>query len=481
MPTATSLRVSDPHWDQVCSHLLRDDGREHAAFLFVGPARPSAGLELLVAAVKPIDDRCLVGGSQRWYLEIEPATLLAVVNEAIERGLGLVEVHNHPGTAERPVAFSPSDASGFKETVPYMLGSLTTPLYGALVLGGRENLDGLVWDGTADAPRRLDEVVVVGPRRSVVRPAPSVATPLPDADPGGDALSRFDRQVRAFGREGQRALGALSVGVVGLGGLGTFVAQELARIGVGRLVLIDHDIVDWTNLSRILAGPDDARLGRAKVDVAAERIREANPEAEAVPLAMKVFDGRAIDALASVDLIVGCTDDAASRYAINEIALACLRPYIDLGTEIHTEEGRLVMMGGRVTPVFPGRGCLLCAGAIDPREAAAEFVPHEVREVQARAGYIAGSSEPAPAVMPLNGIIASLACFQIQLWTVGAGAPAAQTFYDGGAGRLDQIHYTRETSCLLCGNVLGQGDLASLKARYARWAGGADGADGAAA
>jgi molybdopterin/thiamine biosynthesis adenylyltransferase len=285
-----------------------------------------------------------------------------------------------------------------------------------------------------------------------------------------DALARFDRQVRAFGKEGQEKLAALNVAIVGLGGIGGIVAEELARLGVGHFVLIDHDAADPTSQNRLPGlSVDDVARKLLKVDLAKRQIRIANPDAVVEVLPMKIFNREAIEAAAEADLIVCGTDDSASRFAVNEVSLSHLRPYMDIATGISTESGKLAGVGGRYTFTFPGSGCLLCAQAIDPTEAAAEFTPAEVRRAQERDGYIQGSTEPAASVMPLNALVASQAVFEVLAWVTGVRAPIQQRFFDALQGTVDRVTFSENPRCIACRGNLGLGTLAALPQKYSRW------------
>src|SRR5687767_7374755 len=93
--------------------------------------------------------------------------------------------------------------------------------------------------------------------------------------------SRFDRQERLFGSRGQERLGAVHVGIVGLGGLGSHVAQQLGYLGVRRFSLVDRDAVDDTSLNRLIGASDyDAAESTPKVRVSARVLRAIDPNVE---------------------------------------------------------------------------------------------------------------------------------------------------------------------------------------------------------
>ncbi|MGY4485578.1 hypothetical protein ACVWWR_004769 [Bradyrhizobium sp. LM3.2] len=131
--------------------------------------------------------------------------------------------------------------------------------------------------------------------------------------------ARYDRQVRAFGADGQRAISLLKVGVIGLGGTGSVLIQQLARLGVRDYVLIDPDAVESTNLNR-LAGVGAADVGAAKIAVAEREIRACSPKARVHGVRADVVDQSSADELTGVDFIFLCTDSHASRAIVCQLA-----------------------------------------------------------------------------------------------------------------------------------------------------------------
>lgn len=450
----TRLRVVAGGWADLSAHLFPGDGREHAAFLpVVFETRPD-GVVAVANSPILIPDSDLVGGADEHHLEVGPEVLLRTINHAVRRNVGLIEVHNH--SPEFPAEFSLWDREGFRSVVPYMKTSLPGGCYGALVLGGERNADGVFW--LADGEEAvLHEIEVLGRNRSLVRTTSSGN--LGQERSRSDVLD-FDRQIRAFGRDGQRLLSDLRVGVVGAGGLGSIVIEQLVRSGVRRFVIVDFDRAEASNLTRVaLLFPED--LGRLKVEVMAERIRELAPDAEVVTVPASLYSESALRALAETDVMIGCTDDSGSRFALNELSLRFLIPYLDVGSGIRPSQ-----FGGRYTFLLPGSGCLTCAQAIDVDEATRELRPAVCREAEVRAGYIDGVSERAPAVMSLNGVVASLAVLEVQAWATGMRPAHEQVLFDGRTGEARKLQFRRHAECSECGQFLAAGDLVEMVGRY---------------
>jgi sulfur-carrier protein adenylyltransferase/sulfurtransferase len=142
-------------------------------------------------------------------------------------------------------------------------------------------------------------------------------------------MSRYARQIRLpeLGSQGQERLARGSVLLVGAGGLGSPAALYLAAAGVGRIGLVDDDHVDETNLHRqVLYGTSD--VGRRKVDAAAERLRDLNPEIRIELHAARLDASNALDILRDYDVIVDGTDTFPTRYLVNDACLLLGKPNV---------------------------------------------------------------------------------------------------------------------------------------------------------
>ncbi|CAA0079384.1 Molybdopterin-synthase adenylyltransferase [BD1-7 clade bacterium] len=136
-----------------------------------------------------------------------------------------------------------------------------------------------------------------------------------------EQLLRYSRHImlNGFDIEGQEALLNASVMIVGAGGLGCPAAMYLASAGVGRLVLVDHDHVDATNLQRQIGHGDD-QVGRDKVDSLAMTLKSLNPDIDLVCLAERLTGDLATHWIPQVDVVLDCSDNFATRFLVNRIA-----------------------------------------------------------------------------------------------------------------------------------------------------------------
>lgn len=166
---------------------------------------------------------------------------------------------------------------------------------------------------------------------------------------------RYSRQIRfaPFGSEAQDRLARASVLLVGVGALGTHSAACLVRAGVGRLVLVDRDIVEWSNLQRqTLFDEDDAAAGNPKASAAAERLRRVNSACTIEPIVADFSKELFAELGGSFDLLLDGTDNFPTRYLLNDLAIANGIPWVYAGAV--GAEGMALAVRPGITP------CLRC-------------------------------------------------------------------------------------------------------------------------
>ena len=219
----------------------------------------------------------------------------------------------------------------------------------------------------------------------------------------------FDRNIRAFGGEVQQVLGDLRVAVVGCGGTGSAVVEQLVRLGVRRFILCDPDTLTESNVTRVY-GSDQRDVGRRKVEVAAANLAKVAPEAEILTLQTRIDHEPAAKSLLDADLVFGCTDDNIGRLVLSRLAVYMMTPVIDCGVLLSSRDnGRLQGIDGRVTLLGPEMPCLVCRGRIDIAQAAAESLSPEERQVRVNEGYAPGLRGVEPAVVTFTTHVASAA------------------------------------------------------------------------
>ncbi|MEX2238944.1 MAG: ThiF family adenylyltransferase [Dehalococcoidia bacterium] len=449
-----TLRVSESLLERVRAHLFSRPG-EHIGFLLASWST-SLGSPVFAAEealLVPDDQVTFVNGAY----ELAVDAITGAVNAAAKGGLALVELHNHSGPSPR---FSRTDERGFQEFVPYILDSLPNRPYGALVFS------------EASVHGRWFTREETGSLRSCTSHGKSLRQWISLDDDSVSLDQRFERQLPWFTPQGQKAMSRLRVAIVGLGGTGSHVAQQLVMIGIRDFVLVDSDTVERSNLNRLVtATAADCEI--SKTSLTRRVLRASAPGVEVAVVDDFLPAADAIDALKGVDVVFGCVDNDGARLALNELSLAYRLPYFDIAVGIDASSGQVAQAGGRVAVVVPGGPCLHCMNEIDVEEAR-YWLSSAQEQVEARErGYISGLDVPAPAVVSLNGTVASVAVSEFALYATGVRPPSPKTELDLlGVGRgkssqwLTPTTVERSVGCVQCA-ASGLGDGADVE-RYGR-------------
>jgi len=385
---------------RLATHLLPIDGGEAAAILLCGSgAGPQGDLIARDVLLVPYDECRL----REPDMIVWPGARLAIAQErAEEEGLTLVLVHSHPGGL---FAFSHADDVSDAEVMRHLFAGwcgATPALIGSAIM-------------VPGGAMRARAHTAAGERYNlVVRVA-------------GDDILHFEpgdggrKPSMAFGDGMKAALKRRCACIIGVSGTGSIMAEQVARLGFGRIILIDFDRVETKNLNRILnAVVGDADAARLKVDVLAEAIARYRPDATVEAIPETILTRAAIEAAAEADVIFSCVDSSEGRQIADLIAQAFLIPLIDMGVTIPTrrdEDGdpAVAEVMGRVDYVQPGRSSLGSRRVYTPESLRAEYLARVAPNAHAdevAEGYIKGVHEEAPAVIALNMRAASAAMLE---------------------------------------------------------------------
>jgi len=395
--------------------------------------------------VLPADHEVDVHGADA--LQIDPAFWARVSKDARRRELSVLPVHTHPIGRGLP-RFSPTDVAGEKRLLP-VLERLSGAPSGAIVIAA---------DGEACATWTADGQRITGSCRDIA------VGPDRTSKTQGAATKMLSRNILAFGVTGQARLSALTLAVVGASGTGSHVCEQLIRLGVGRIIVIDDDHVEEENLNRIVtAFRSDSRRKRAKTDAVVAYAKAVGGPTTVTPVRGNVLDPSTAQHLHDVDAVFCCTDTVSSRAVLNRVAIQRFIPLWDCGSEISSAGAQRLRAFARVRVVYAGAACLVCMGVIDPDRLRVELLPAAEREREIGLGYIREEAVAAPAVVSLNGVAASLTMMRFLEWAV-AEEPSTpgQWVYRSYAGDVRQVAATRRDDCPVCseGGRLGRSDLA---------------------
>ena len=265
-------------------------------------------------------------------------------------------------------------------------------------------------------------------------------------------LERFDRQILLFGRDGQEKIAAARVTIVGLGGTGSHVAQQLAYLGVRKYGLVDADRVTQSSLNRLIgATRDDVEKSVPKVDVAARTIRAIEPSAE-IATVPDSFVSEAGSAAPREPVYPRLRGPRRARLLLNEFACSFNKPYLDLATDTHPDNQGL-SFGGQLMVRSGGNGCLYCLDLLDPQNIHRDLTFPERREEEDAMYGVRREvlGQRSPSVVSLNGILASVAVMEFLLLVTGTvRQPKRLLRYDGMRGILIESKDEPRVDCPYC-------------------------------
>lgn len=442
------LVLTDPQYEAIRSAIDTDAARETCIFLHgVRHETPDSIRYLVRGVVVPpaqaFEERTPVS------VLLKSAYVGSLVQDVRGENAFVAFVHNHPHTSSP--SFSAVDDAGERLLAPFLKSRFGSGRHVSLIVGSRRWVAREIGQDDAEI-----DVVSVG---AFIRRL----SEFPDDLSVDDEL--HDRQIRAFGAVGQRALKALRVAIVGVGGTGSVVAQQLAHLGIGHLRLVDFDSVDRTNLNRLVgATPQD--VGSPKVDTVARHLRRVAPACEVTAEKSDVLSNEVALSLLREDLVFGCTDSHGSRAVLNQLAYQYFLPCVDVGVGIHVRSGQIQRIVGRAQMLAPGLGCLTCGNLLDAGQVRMDLMTPPERRADP---YFVGAVVEQPAVISINATVASLAVSMALSAVTGAPMHARLALYDGVHGVVRSATVDPVHRCVVCSEhgALGRGPTWELPSRRA--------------
>ena len=242
-------------------------------------------------------------------------------------------------------------------------------------------------------------------------------------------LLRYSRHIllNELGVEGQETLLASHALIIGAGGLGSPVALYLGSAGVGRITVVDHDVVDETNLQRQIAH-NLARVGHPKAESIVEAIAAINPDVRVTPIVKRADEALLGELVAQADVVLDCTDNFATRHAINRACVRHRKPLVS-GAAIRMD-GQLSVFDART----PGNPCYAC---VFPESADLEETRCATMGVFAPLVGIVGTMQAAEALKLLTGL--------------GSRLTGKLLMLDGRDLAFNEITLPQNPQCAVCG------------------------------
>jgi hypothetical protein len=470
------LRFTEAAWRALCAYHRHDERRERASVAFARVERSARGQVLLVGAEDLLlfddaDYAARGGGAVR----VTPETTRRVMWAFAQSGrAGFISIHDH-WFSQQGTKFSELDDDDDRKQDRYLRDIFvpllrTHPEWGrprevthAALVFDRCSLDARLVDSRR---ARLFESLhsVAAPSARLVSLAPNGAAPQRKA---GASATPHARHSDFIAPDQQRMLARLTIGLIGCGGVGALIAENLARLGVGGLVLVDPDLLADTNLNRWPAAAP-SQVGQAKAKLLCRRLQQQTPWVEVRAVAADALAPGVLPHLLDCDVLISAVDNDAARLWANRLALQYLLPLFDIGVMVQTQS--VVDFAYRIVPVVPGvTACLECSGlAMLDRLEIAKSLDGATRAVRAQAGYVEGQDVAAPSVMGINSVAAGSLCLEVLSYLCGYQQRPAVKIARWRSARTTVVQPTEHlpgAHCVACADLLGRASEAPLPRR----------------
>ena len=451
------LRMTDAQHKVLRAHLFPGDGNEAVALLLCGRRNGKDRHAFTVRDVVTVPHHLCTRHPDQitWPTEVVDNLL----QRAYAKGLAIVKVHSHTEMYQR---FSSMDDESDRTLFASITSLLDDKLpHASMIMLPSGELYGRVLGDAGHVLAPLDLIMSVGDDLLLW---PYCRNSPPD--------SFMARHAQAFGNGTAEIVRNLSIAVVGCSGTGSIVTEQLARLGVGRLVLVDPDIVEEKNLNRILnTGKQDAFLNRPKVYALASAIARMGLGQEVVPIHANLITHESVKCVAECDIVFGCMDSADGRHMLNRLATFYTIPYFDVGVRLDADgKGGIERIAGASHYIQPGLSSLLSRGVYTMSRVEAD----EMRRTnpilyrrQLEEGYLRGVDEDRPAVISVNMFFSSLVVndFLARLHPYRNRKNAEYAWIGGNLSEMQFFSEAEAEPCQVLKRHVGKGDVIPLLER----------------
>lgn len=413
-----SITFLEKDYSYLKKHLFQNDN-EQAAFLLCGLSETENEIRFLVKKVIPVLDKFILESNpMKIYYSYE--AYQPVIKTAIRNNECFIIVHCHHNKLPE---YSDIDNKEEIKLLKYAYRRIGNKYHGSLLLGQQDSFVGRILTPDDETYNYINKIRVLGDSYRFLYSSNTNVPHINNKD-------IFDRNILAFGEDLQGILQNLHVGVVGCGGTGSALIEQLCRLGVGKLTLIDNDSFESTNVTRI-HGSNLSDKGIPKVMLMKNVIDKIGLGTNVVPINKKLDNIETVKKLRDCDIIFSCLDFTHyARAILNELSIAYYIPLIDTGIKFYSVNGELKDIYGRIDIVTPNVNCLLCRGVLTPQMIAAEQMEKEEYNKLKSEGYAPEIENDKLQAIPYNTLIASYAATEmIQLLINFKGQNNYHTIY----------------------------------------------------
>jgi hypothetical protein len=402
------LRMTGRQHATLHNHLFPGDGKEAIAFALCGVGKvQEKEKDIIITAIHEIHpipyDKCSEREEDRvtWSSEI----VAMLLNKARKKGLVLLKIHSHPtGCNQFSEIDDISDISLFTR-IEEWLEKDYSGMSAVMLPNGKIFARAFIEDTKIHS---VDSVLIAGADIKQFHHSNN------DSVKKEDNEELYLRLQQTLGEGTTNILKRMTIGVVGASGTGSPLIEQLYRLGVGEIIIVDPDIVKQLNLGRIYnSTTDDALKMRKKVEVIKEAIERSGLPTQVTIYDKSLFNKDVINGLAQCDIIFGCMDSVEGRDVLNKLSSAYCIPYFDLGCIIKADgKGNVDQIAGAVHYLQPDGSSLQTRHVYSSKKLTEESmkrVAPDQYQVEKKQGYIHGVDVDQPAVISLNTLMASLA------------------------------------------------------------------------
>lgn len=428
-------------FDRLRLSLFKDE-HERCAILFARAIRKGGKLNRLIVYE-------LMEIGEQWYeyrdrsgVQIKAELIAQLAQRCRQTNDSLIFVHNHPFSFNE---FSKTDDAGEALLADFFAFRTPELVHASLLLTPDAVISRLLGKG-----EYLRTCVVGMESKYYDKQEP-------------ETTLKYDRQIRVFGKQGQQILGGLKIGITGLGGTGSVVAQQLAYLGIQSFLLIDPDTIEESNLNRVV-GANSKDVGTLKINVSKRLIEQINPNAKIEVVNDSILKNSVAEMLSDTDFAFCCTDSHGSRAILNQLAYQYLVPIIDMGVVISVQNLTIRDIVARTQLLAPGIACMVCGNLLDSELIRRDLLSDFERKNDP---YILNDVEPAPAVISLNSTIASLAITMFLNSVTGVPGTSRFLNYNAITGVVRPAFCEPYPSCIVCSKTgsMSKGDSWPLPGR----------------
>lgn len=449
MSAGVELRIPRHLWERLWDEVRRPCTYEPVVFGLVSHSETSERTVVLVRDIV-VPPPTAFTPTTRHGAMWTGAYNISLLNEALDRGLGILIFHYHGGGRVR---MSQDDEQSARQLLPAFQMVVPGRPHGSVVLGETSSAG-----------------LILLPRSSYLgdsfrlRFFGDMIRTFPEPEASAEDLALHRRLQLADGVVARSLLRGTRVAVVGLSGGGTQVATQLAGLGVGEIIGIDAQRITQDNLMATDEfGWPDILLRRRKTLAVRSKVWWINRQVRFTAVDALVPEKAATEALKRADLIVGCVNNLHARADLQEIAWRYCISYVDIGLGVYPldpddEFSGVGAISGNVFVAIPGGACLWCTGFLTQEKLQHEAGGSDRSYLRTKLASRTRRNSSLH-VASFNGVLAGLAVSDILQLVLGyTPTPSLRKQYDGLNGTVSEVIVKKNSRCPKCSSVLAAGD-----------------------